>query len=68
VATAVPAVALWLLPPFNVICVAVPADPVAVNSTGLPASVPEVAVSVLVPAVVPRVQPTTVATPLALVV
>src|ERR1700739_5024574 len=42
--------------------------PVAVNVTGLPVRVPEVAVRVLVPAVVPRVQLVTAAIPLAFVV
>jgi hypothetical protein len=44
-----------------------PAMPVAVNVTGLPLSVPEVAVSAFVPATVPRVQETAVAMPLAFV-
>jgi len=41
---------------------------VAVKVTGLPDRVPDVAVSVLLPAVVPRVQLPTVAIPLTLVV
>src|SRR5881396_1300306 len=45
-----------------------PAVPVAVNVTGLPVSPLAVAVSVLVPAVVPSVQLPTLAMPLALVV
>src|SRR5207248_2988758 len=44
---------------------AAPAVPVAVNVTGLPESVPDVAVSVLDPAVVESVQPPTAAMPLA---
>jgi hypothetical protein len=64
VATAVPTVALWLFPAFTAIDVAVPAVPVAVNVTGLPVSPADVAVRVLVPAVVPRVQFVTAATPL----
>src|SRR2546422_3533434 len=44
-----------------------PAVPVAVNVTGLPVRPVAVAVSVLVPAVVPSVQLPTVAKPLALV-
>jgi hypothetical protein len=48
--------------------VAAPAVPVAVNVTGLPVSVPEVAVRVFEPAVVPSVQLPTVAIPLASVV
>jgi hypothetical protein len=47
--------------------VAAPAVPVAVNVTGLPLRVPEVAVRVFVPAVGPRVQETAVAMPLVLV-
>src|SRR5438067_180388 len=47
---------------------AAPAVPVAANVTGLPDSEPEVAVSVLLPAVVPRVQLPTAAIPLASVV
>jgi hypothetical protein len=45
-----------------------PAVPVAVKVSGLPASPLDVAVRVLVPAVVPRVQDVTAAIPLALVV
>ncbi len=45
-----------------------PAVPVAVKVTGLPVSPVAVAVRVFVPAVVPRVQDVTAATPLALVV
>ena len=48
--------------------VAAPAVPVAVKVTGLPASPVDVAVRVLGPAVVPRVQLPTVAIPLAFVV
>src|SRR5881628_434623 len=47
---------------------ALPAVPVALNVTGLPASVPDVAVREFGPAVVPSVQLPTVAIPLALVV
>jgi hypothetical protein len=47
---------------------AAPVVPVAVNVTGLPASPLEVAVRVLVPVVVPRVQDVTAAMPLPLVV
>src|SRR6266704_5372943 len=48
--------------------VATPAVPVAVNVTGLPDKVPELAVNVFAPAVALSVQLPTVATPLALVV
>jgi hypothetical protein len=68
VATAVPTVADWPLPAFTAIEPAVPAVPVAVNVTGLPLSVPDVAVRVFVPAVGPKVQLVTAATPLAFVV
>jgi hypothetical protein len=68
VATAVFTVAVWPLPAFTAMLPAFPAVPVAVNVTGLPVSVPEVAVRVFVPAALPSVQPPTVATPLALVV
>ena len=47
---------------------AAPAVPVAVNVTGLPESDPDVAVSVLLPAVALNVQLPTVAMPLPLVV
>src|SRR5690348_4610347 len=63
VATALPAVAVWLFPAFTAIWVAAPAVPVAVNVTGLPLSVPDVAVRVFVPAAVPRVQLVTAAIP-----
>src|SRR5207245_2790641 len=53
---------------FAAIVAAAPAVPVAVKVTGLPASAPELAVSVLLPAVVLSVQLPTVATPLVLVV
>src|SRR3990172_8143405 len=56
IATAVPPVADWASPALSAIVVAAPAVPVAVKVTGLPVSVPEVAVRVLAPAVVPRVQ------------
>src|SRR5437763_1207970 len=55
-------------PAWTAICVAAPAVALARNVTGLPCSVPDVAVSVFGPAVVPRVQLVTAATPLALVV
>lgn len=51
------------MPAFTAICVAAPAVPVAVKVTGEPVSDPLVAVSVLVPAVVPSVQLPTVAMP-----
>ncbi len=63
VATAVPTVADWLLPAFRVILVAGPAVPVAVKVTGEPERPLLVALSVFVPAVVPRVQLPTVAMP-----
>ena len=66
--TAVPAVAVWLVGLFAAIVAAAPAVPVAVNVTGLPDKVPDVAVSVFCPAVAFSVQLPTVATPLALVV
>src|ERR1700756_268692 len=53
VVTAVPAVAVWPLPVLTAIWVAAPAVPVALKVTGLPASVPAVAVRVLAPAVEP---------------
>src|SRR5207302_195329 len=65
--TAVPAVADWLVALFAAIVAAAPAVPVAVKVTGLPASDPDVAVSVFVPAVALSVQLPTVATPLVLV-
>src|SRR5439155_11938493 len=65
--TAVPAVADWSLPALIAICVAVPAVPVAVKVTGLPASPVEVAVRVLLPAVGPRVHDVTAAIPFAFV-
>src|ERR1019366_7827178 len=65
VATADPAVALWLFPAFTAIRAAAPTVPVAVNVTGDPVSPVDVAVKVFVAAVVPRVQPPTVAMPLA---
>src|SRR5439155_7946909 len=67
-ATAVPAVADWLFPPLSAIELAAPVVPVAVKVTGLPVSVPEVAVSVFGPAVVPSVHEVTAAIPLAPVV
>src|SRR5438105_3597531 len=66
--TAVPAGADWLVGLFAAIVAAAPAVPVAVNVTGLPDKVPEVAVNVFEPAVALNVQLPTVATPLALVV
>ena len=68
VATAVPAVADWLLPALRAILAAAPAVPVAVNVTGEPVRPLLVAVSVFVPAVVPRVQLPTVAMPAEFVV
>jgi hypothetical protein len=66
--TAVPAGADWVVGLLATIAAAAPAVPVAVNVTGLPESDPEVAVSVLLPALGLRVQLPTVATPLVLVV
>ena len=66
--TAVPAVADWLVGLFAAIVAAVPAVPVAVKVTGLPASDPDVAVRVFEPAVALSVQLPTVAMPLPLVV
>ena len=68
VASVVPTCPTWLSPENFVRLVAGPAVPVAVNVTGLPWSEPDVAVRVLVPAVLPSVQLPTVAMPLALVV
>ncbi len=68
VLTAVPAVADWLVALFAAMVAAAPAVPVAVNVTGLPDKVPELAVNVFEPAVALSVQLPTVATPLALVV
>src|SRR5439155_22189179 len=65
--TAVPAGA-EVPPPFAAIVAADPADPVAVNVTGLPDKVPELAVNVFAPAVALSVQLPTVAMPLPLVV
>src|SRR5512145_23239 len=67
-ATAVPTVADWPSPALIAMPLAGTAVPVAVKVTGLPASVPDVAVSVWGPAVVPSVQPPTVAMPAAFVV
>src|SRR5213078_1596815 len=55
VATAVPAGAVWPFPALMAIWVAVPAVPVAVKVTGLPASPLAVAVSEFGPAVGPRI-------------
>src|SRR2546430_5736639 len=66
--TAVPAAADWLVALFAAIVAAAPAVPVAVNVTGLPDKVPELAVNVFEPAVALRVQLPTVAMPLPLVV
>src|SRR6266550_4704146 len=66
VATAVPTVPECVGPAWIVSCVATPAVAVAVNVTGL--TVPVEALSVLAPAVVPRVQDVAVAIPLASVV
>src|SRR5207245_261773 len=68
VLTAAPAVADWPVALFAAIVAAAPAVPVAVNVTGLPDKVPELAVNVFEPAVALSVQLPTVATPLALVV
>ncbi len=68
VATAVPATAVCALPAFRAICLAAPALPVALKVTGEPLRPVLVAVRVLAPAVVPKVQLPTVAMPLALVV
>jgi len=68
VPTVVFTVAVWPSPPAIVIEPATPATPVAVKVIGLPARLPEVAVSVLAPAVWPSVQLPTVAMPLAFVV
>ena len=62
-ATAVPAVADCPLPAFTAIEPAAPAVPVALNVTGLPESPVAVAVSVLGPAVGPRVHDVTAAIP-----
>src|SRR5205807_8065836 len=67
-ATAVPTRADCPSPALIAIWVAPLAVPLARNVTGLPCSVPDVAVSVFGPAVVPSVQLVTAATPLALVV
>jgi len=53
---------------FAAIVAATPAVPVAVNVTGLPDKVPELAVNVFAPVVALRVQLPTVAMPLPLVV
>jgi hypothetical protein len=68
-------IVLWIVPELAVMVVGEattvdrlaltgPGVPVAENVTGLPARVPDVAVSVFVPAVVPSVHPVTAATPL----
>src|SRR6266513_3916022 len=49
--------------PVNTRSTAAPGVAVAVNVTGLPANVPEVAVNVFVPTLAPRVQDVAVATP-----
>src|SRR3954452_6087574 len=56
-------VALWLSPLCTAIAVAESGVPVAVKVTGLPARLPEVAVNVLAPAVVPSFHDPAVATP-----
>ena len=61
-------VADWLSPAETASVFALSAVPVAWNVTGLPPRVPEVAVSVFAPAVVPSVHEATVARPLALIV
>src|SRR5207247_1446064 len=53
VATVVPTDAVWLSPAFSTSWLAGPTVPVAVNVTGLPASVPAVAVSAFAPTVGP---------------
>jgi hypothetical protein len=65
-ATALPAAAVWLSPPFFASEAAGPAVDVAVKTTA--GSVPEVAVTVFGPAIVPSVQDPTVATPASLLV
>src|SRR5207247_2593243 len=67
-ATAVPAVADWLFPPLTAIVLAAPAVPVAVNVTGLPVSVPEVAASVSLSPYTPLFRSVTAAIPSAPVV
>ena len=67
IGTVVPTVVVWLFPALTAICVAAPAVPVAVNVTGEPVSPADVAVRVLLPAVVPSVQLVTAAIPLAFV-
>jgi hypothetical protein len=47
--------ALWLFPEVSAMVVAPPVVAVAVNVTGLPASAPDVAVTVYVPALFPSV-------------
>src|ERR1051325_9942152 len=64
--TAVPIRAAWPSPAWPAIGVAASAVAVAVNVTGLPWSVPDVAVKVFGPAALPRVQLVTAALPLAL--
>jgi hypothetical protein len=54
IATEVPALAVWLFPPFKAIVVALPCVAVAVKLTGEPASPVTVAVAPCAPAVVPR--------------
>src|SRR5512147_434199 len=66
-ATAVPTAALCVVAELARMVVAGPAVPVALNVTGLPVRLPELAVTVLLPAVVPRVQLVRVAMPEALV-
>src|SRR5713101_4063006 len=66
-ATALPALAVWLFPPLMAIWVAAPAVLVAAKFTGLPVSPGAVAVRVFVPHVVPSVQEVTAAMPPALV-
>src|SRR5256885_2966214 len=68
VASVVPTGPTWLSPENFARLAAGPAVPVAVKVTGLPERPAAAAVSVLVPAVVPRVQLPTVAMPLAFVV
>src|SRR5439155_1218008 len=68
IATAVPAVAVWPFPALMAIWVAVPAVPVAVKVTGLPASPLAVAVSEFGPTVGPKIRRATCRDPVAFVV
>lgn len=68
VVTAAPAIAVCPSPATMLIAPAAPAVPVALNVTGDPANEPDVAVSVLAPALEPSVHDPTLATPEAFVV